>query len=71
MTEVYRFQVEGRLSADLLTTFQPLQSTDRAGSTVFWCAFVDRAQLFGAIARCELLGLALVSLTRTGFDAIR
>lgn len=66
MTEVYRFQVEGTLSTDLLTSFDPLYSTCAEGDTVFWCSCIDSAELFSTIARCEMLGLALVSIARTG-----
>lgn len=62
----YRFRLNGQLSADLLASFQPLRSEVEGGRTTFTRGVHDGAELFGIIARCEVLGLELIGLERMG-----
>lgn len=68
MTEVYQFRVEGVLSRQLIDTFSPVETVFEHSETVFTCTVTDRAQMFGLVARCEMLGLSLVGLTRIASD---
>lgn len=61
MPEVYQFRVSGRLSDELLTTFDPARVVIVDDDTVFVRVVRDRGELFGVIARCETLGLALTA----------
>lgn len=62
MPDTYEFRIAGRLSADLLASFEPRESLDDPDDTVFIRLVEDSSELFGVISRCELLGLRLVGL---------
>lgn len=65
MAEAYVFRIDGELSPELLDTFEPVDAVVEGGVTEFTCQVTDGAQLFGLVARCETLGLRLVSLARS------
>lgn len=65
MTDAYDFCIEGRLSPELAATFDPDHVRVQSDRTILRCSIRDQSQLFGVVARCETLGLRLVSLTRT------
>lgn len=65
MSAVYEFCIEGQLSAALLKTFEPIEFRIEPDQTVFRCAIGDEARLLGLVSRFEMLGLRMVSLTRT------
>lgn len=65
MTDVYEFRIDGELSPELLATFDPVTSRVHRGETVFTCRVDDDPQLFGVVARCEMLGLRLIGLAKT------
>ena len=62
MPDTYEFRISGQLSHDLLASFEPQMSSCEADETVFVRLIEDSGELFGVIARCELLGLRLVGL---------
>lgn len=62
MSDAYEFRVAGRLSHDLMSTFEPTESRRERDETVFVCPVGDDGEFFGVIARCEALGLKLLSL---------
>jgi hypothetical protein len=64
LTETYEFRIAGRLSADLLRTFEPTEVDRDHGETVFIRTVLDAGELFGVISRCEALGLQLVGLRK-------
>lgn len=65
MSDVYRFQIEGPLSPELVATFHPLSVSFDSNATQFACLIEDKPHLFGIVARCETLGLNLISMSRT------
>jgi hypothetical protein len=62
LSYVYEIRIAGWLSADLLQTFTPDRAYADAGDTVFVRTVADDGEFFGLIARCETLGLRLVSV---------
>lgn len=62
MARSYEFRIAGRLSAELLASFEPSASRSGEGETVFVRAVVDDCELFGVISRCELYGLHLLEV---------
>ncbi|MET1007495.1 MAG: hypothetical protein ABWX96_18235 [Propionibacteriaceae bacterium] len=64
MTDAYEFTIAGRLSPDLVSTFEPTTARSEHDETVFVRTVSDDAELFGVISRCEILGLHLVSLRK-------
>lgn len=64
MTDAYEFIITGRLSQELLSTFEPTRARREANETVFVRAIRDDGELFGVISRCEVLGLHLISLRK-------
>ncbi|HEU5484039.1 MAG TPA: hypothetical protein VFU98_03960 [Microlunatus sp.] len=68
MSDAYEIRILGEISDDLLQTFMPDRSYQDADDTVFIRTVADDGELFGLIARCETLGLRLVSLRRCDPD---
>ena len=64
MTDTYEFKIAGRLSQDLLSTFEPTTTHQNHHHTVFVRPIHDDGELFGVISRCEILGLHLISLRK-------
>lgn len=62
MARAYEFRIAGRLSAELLASFDPSASRSDDGDTVFVRAVVDDCELFGIIGRCEVYGLHLLGV---------
>jgi len=58
----YEIRIAGWVSDDLLQTFAPDRSYQDAGDTVFVRTVADDGEFFGLIARCQTLGLRIVSL---------
>jgi hypothetical protein len=68
LTDAYEFTIAGRLSRDLLSTFEPTTARREGDDTVFVRAIRDDGELFGVISRCEVLGLHLISLRELTSD---
>lgn len=64
MSDIYRFRIEGVVSPELIATFHPLSTVVDSNGTEFACLINDSPQLFGIVARCETLGLNLISMMR-------
>jgi hypothetical protein len=64
LTDAYEFTIAGRLSEELLRTFEPTTSRLEDRETVFVRPIHDDGELFGVISRCEVLGLQLVGLRK-------
>ncbi len=62
MSNAYEIRIAGWVSTDLLQTFTPDRASHDGGDTVFVRTIADDGELFGLIARCETLGLRLISL---------
>ena len=64
MSAEYTFRIAGWLTRRLLKALEPLEARTTAGDTLLVGRLVDRAALYGVIARIEALGLELVELQR-------
>ena len=62
MANAYEFRIAGRLSAELVASFEPSASRSELGDTVFVRAVDDDSELFGVIGRCETYGLHLLGV---------
>jgi hypothetical protein len=60
----YTFRIAGWLTRRLLKALEPLEARTTAGDTLLVGRLVDRAALYGFIARIDALGLELVELQR-------
>jgi hypothetical protein len=60
----YEFRIAGRVSAELLSSFDATMSRREQGDTVFERQVRDDGELFGVIGRCELLRLHLIGLRK-------
>ncbi len=69
ITEIYRFRIEGELSAELLDSFHPVWVDRDHGDTVFGCAVVDSSQMFGILSRCEILGLRVTEFHLVSYQS--
>ena len=64
MSAEYTFRIAGWLTRRLLKALEPLEARTTAGDTLLVGRLVDRAALYGFIARIDALGLELVELQR-------
>lgn len=71
MSSTYEFRIAGRVSQELLSTFEPAAAHHDHGETVIVCAVGDDSEMFGVISRCETFGLHLVSVREISDDVTR
>ena len=69
MTDSYEFRIAGVISTELVASFAPSSVRTDPAETVFVRPIRDDAELFGVIARCEMLRLKLVGLRQLRSDA--
>ena len=62
----YQIRIRGLLSETVLCGFPGLDAEAQGGETVLTGTLLDRAELYGALAQIEVLGLELLEVRRGG-----
>ncbi|GAA2074215.1 hypothetical protein IDH50_12860 [Aeromicrobium tamlense] len=64
MDETYEFWIKGEMTPDLLDSFRPVKVEHAFDHTTLLLPVRDEPELFGVVARCEVLGLKILRMEK-------
>lgn len=64
MGETYELWIQGDVSPELTASFHPSRVEHAVGHTALTVPIRDDPELFGILARCEMLGLKILRMEK-------